>query len=168
MKRFKIIFSVVAFVLCAANAAFALDYCSRYQIRNAAIGFTCITAKGYQFTKVDWRGESHAWMGPDSVTWSDYRFSYANKGPDNGEIVLDSEAVRECQSIGGSVPSVEDYKRAERYGFREVIDRASGTFLTRNIDAQGWGYQAHCGSNYPCRISRGSRSIGSSLMCVSY
>ena len=72
---------------------------------------------GAVFTKVDVPGWKYAWQDPDGTIWSNYLGDFSNTplGSESTNQILDSDVVRACKSVGGTVPSLEDYRRLNSY-----------------------------------------------------
>ena len=88
------------------NDRYAID------LRMAAVaaGFKCRTSRDEIYERVDRDNFGASWKGPDGLIWSDYIGSHSQ-----------NDAQKLCESLGGILPSTEDFERAEKYGFRDVL-----------------------------------------------
>ncbi len=139
---------------------------SYYELRRAPIGFTCGTSTGYAYTKVYWENAGEAWQGPDNTIWSNFRGLYTNNGTDHDNTVVESEATKACERIGGYLPCLAAFKAGEKYGFREVLPAVGrGQFWASDIRNATWGYTCTPGrTSLSCQESL--RSLQSSVICI--
>lgn len=80
------------------------------------------------FTMVDGPGKfGQAWSDPSGMIWSRVFGLYANEAmkSDCGGKVVESDATRICQSVGGRLPSNEDFLRLASYFETDCCGRLS-------------------------------------------
>jgi hypothetical protein len=85
-------------------------------LRSAPVGFKCRTSNYAIFEKVNDKKFGEAWIGPDALIWG-------QSLPGN---VSQYRASDICASKGGALPTIEDFKRGEANGFREVFPNMPG------------------------------------------
>jgi hypothetical protein len=79
---------------------------------NAYADVTYTTYYGHVFTQVQGPGNfGKGWKDPSGVIWSAVQSLYSNEAlqPDQGQVIVDSPAVRACAKIGGKLPSRGDF-----------------------------------------------------------
>lgn len=133
MKNF-----VLVLILLTSTGAFAfsgeypLVSCTSIDHKNTQIGTRCITTKGVSFERVEHANLGEAWMGPDGLIW----------GQTLKRRYIQSEAVALCNQLGVSLPTREDFERADAYGFREVLPGMQNWFWTSSTsNSPNYGFQ---------------------------
>ncbi|HBQ20617.1 MAG TPA: hypothetical protein DD708_01640 [Deltaproteobacteria bacterium] len=108
-------------------------------LRNAPIGFKCITSANVIFERAEKEGFGEAWKDLQTgLIWSDRNSSeqclnVIDEIKDG--IILHSVATRICEKMGGTVPTASDFKIAETHGFREALPHMK--------DHQYWSSSVH-------------------------
>ncbi len=128
---------VLVLTLLTSTAVFAfsdeypLVSCSSIDHQNTQIGTKCITTKGVIFERVKHTNLGEAWMGPDGLIW----------GQTLKRRYIQSDAVALCNQLGVSLPTREDFERADTYGFREVLPGIQNWFWTSSASSPNYGFQ---------------------------
>ena len=172
-------------------------YCAKVLLGSKVIGVlllstayadvTYTTSKGAVFRQI--QGPSSfgkAWEDPTGMLWSaNYNGNYANYAikPDQNKIIIDSPATEACTSIGGSLPSIEDYKKLDSYfdmdknqrltdqGRKDMFaifaDMKDRSFWSSSVDKDGddvtWLY---LGDNGFVPYNYGFRDTQAQIRCV--
>ncbi|MGZ3770366.1 MAG: hypothetical protein ACXVCP_11145 [Bdellovibrio sp.] len=106
---------------------------------------TYTTEHGYIFTKVADPSFGPTWQAPNGQVWSQYQGMYENYGKlgdsivneHNDHEVIDSVAVRACQSIGGKLPSLQEFQTFFNY-FNSTADFHNIFPVLNNADSLFW------------------------------
>lgn len=102
------------------------------------IGTRCTTSKGSVYERVLRANFGETWKGPDGLIWSDRVGSITDEY--NAEVI--------CKNLGGELPSMDEFKRNEAYGFREVLPNMKNRiFWSSSVDGDPEIAYAFNGSN---------------------
>lgn len=131
-------------------------------LRAAKIEFKCSTSKGEVFERVVRANFGEAWKDSDGLIWSDV------VGRSN-----QYDAVNKCKTLGGELPSRQDFERGKAKGIREVLpnmgDRCfwSSSVLPGSADDNGNADDAYVFSGNYGVIDNDNRNYSiDSVRCI--
>lgn len=101
---------------------YVLGFCLLGTLASANESTSYTTRSGHVFTRVMNDPFGIAWQAPDGSVWSQYQGLYSNQGNpgsvlnENGDrLMLNSDATKACERIGGKLPLLEEYQTLTDY-----------------------------------------------------
>lgn len=132
-------------------------------LRNAPIGFKCITSKGAVFERVARENFGEAWKDPDGLIWS--RVMDGIRMYDQNTF---AQATETCDGFKSILPSRKDFENGIANGFNEVLSfsKRHNHHWSRGVQkSTGYAYTYLQSGNYISDNPR--RNNNASFFCVS-
>lgn len=109
--------------------AYASGDCASTDLRKASPHFICSSSTGAIFERVEGGNFGESWKGPDDLIWSDRILE--DKYPYDHDHY---EAINICRDLGGRLPTLEEFVRAEENGFREILPNIKNIFWLGTLE----------------------------------